>query len=68
MTLDLLFLWVRWAIVRNRGDTDEDICRGKVLVIDEAYGLHEGMYGARAIDTIVSKVRRAPPSTRRRPP
>ena len=45
-----------------------EICRGKVLVIDEAYGLHEGMYGARAIDTIVSKVRRAPPCTRRRPP
>ena len=33
-----------------------EICKGKVLVIDEAYGLHEGMYGARAIDTIVSKV------------
>ena len=34
-----------------------EICKGKVLVIDEAYALHEGMYGARAIDTIVSKVR-----------
>ena len=33
-----------------------EVCKGKVLVIDEAYALHEGMYGARAIDTIVSKV------------
>jgi len=38
-----------------------EICKGKVLVIDEAYALHEGMYGARAIDTIVSKVRSSPP-------
>jgi len=37
-----------------------EICKGKVLVIDEAYGLHEGMYGARAIDTLVSKVHNSP--------
>ena len=37
-----------------------EICKGKVLVIDEAYALHEGMYGARAIDTIVSKVHNSP--------
>ena len=35
-------------------------CKGKVLVIDEAYGLGEGMYGAKAIDTIVSKVHDSP--------
>jgi DNA replication protein DnaC len=28
-----------------------EICKGKVLVIDEAYALHEGMYGAPAPST-----------------
>ena len=37
-----------------------EICKGKVLVIDEAFGLGEGMYGAKAIDTIVSKVHNSP--------
>ena len=38
-----------------------EICKGKVLVIDEAYGLWEGgSFGARAIDTIVSKVMNSP--------
>ena len=33
-----------------------ELCRGKVLVIDEAYGLHTNSFGQRAIDTIVAKV------------
>ena len=37
-----------------------EFCKGKVLVIDEAYALHEGLYGARAVDTIVSKVQNSP--------
>jgi len=53
-------------IASAAGGTEEktaallEICKGKVLVIDEAYGLHEGLYGARAIDTIVSKVHNSP--------
>ena len=53
-------------IASAAGGTEEktaallEICKGKVLVIDEAYGLGEGMYGAKAIDTIVSKVHNSP--------
>ena len=53
-------------IASAAGGTEEktatllEICKGKVLVIDEAYGLGEGMYGAKAIDTIVSKVHDSP--------
>lgn len=31
-------------------------CRGKVLVIDEAYGLNDNLYGKQALDTLVEKV------------
>ena len=33
-----------------------DLCKGKVLVIDEAYNLHGHMYGKNVLDTIVEKV------------
>ena len=49
------------------GSTEEktaavlELCRGTVLVIDEAYGLHSNAsYGKAAIDTIVSKVMNSP--------
>jgi hypothetical protein len=32
------------------------MCKGKVLVIDEAYNLDDNMYGKQVIDTIVEKV------------
>ena len=37
-------------------------CRGKVLVIDEAYALNEmtGKYGKEALDTLVAKVHNKP--------
>ena len=31
-------------------------CRGKVLVIDEAYGLNDNLYGKQALDALVEKV------------
>lgn len=31
-------------------------CTGKVLVIDEAYGLNDGQYGKQALDTLVGLV------------
>ena len=37
-----------------------DNCRGKVLLIDEAYALNDGTYGREALDTLVSKVHNAP--------
>eukprot|EP00804_Cyclotella_cryptica_P004768 CCRYP_004868-RA/>CCRYP_004868-RA protein AED:0.43 eAED:-0.24 QI:0/0/0/1/1/1/3/0/900 len=33
-----------------------DNCRGKVLVIDEAYGLNDNLYGKQALDALVEKV------------
>ena len=44
-----------------------EICKGKVLVIDEAYALHEGMYGApapstRSLSACKCSPRPAPPS------
>ena len=33
-----------------------DLCKGKVLVLDEAYALHGSSFGRAAIDTLVSKV------------
>ena len=53
-------------IASAAGGTEEktaavlESCKGKVLVIDEAYGLHGGMYGAKAIETIISKVHNTP--------
>eukprot|EP00966_Prymnesium_polylepis_P275662 6369073-Prymnesium_polylepis.1 len=53
-------------IASAAGGTEEktaavlEVCKGKVLVVDEAYGLHEGMYGAKAIETIISKVHNSP--------
>ena len=35
-------------------------CKGKVLIIDEAYGLQGSSYGAEAIDTLVGLVHNAP--------
>lgn len=35
-------------------------CMGKVLIIDEAYGLHGSAYGKAAIDTLVGLVHNAP--------
>lgn len=32
------------------------LCKGKVLVIDEAYNLDDNMYGKQALDTIVEKI------------
>jgi len=36
------------------------LCKGKVLVIDEAYNLNDNMYGKQVIDTIVEKVMGSP--------
>ena len=33
-----------------------EICKGKVLVIDEAYSLNDSLYGKQVLDTIVEKV------------
>jgi Cdc6-like AAA superfamily ATPase len=33
-----------------------EACRGKVLVIDEAYGLNDNLYGKQALDALVEKV------------
>lgn len=35
-------------------------CRGKVLIVDEAYGLNNSTYGREALDTLVSMVHGAP--------
>jgi len=35
-------------------------CKGKVLVIDEAYNLNDSMYGKQVVDTIVEKVMGSP--------
>jgi SpoVK/Ycf46/Vps4 family AAA+-type ATPase len=35
-------------------------CKGKILIIDEAYGLHGCTYGKAAIDTLVGLVHNAP--------
>jgi DNA polymerase III delta prime subunit len=35
-------------------------CRGKVLVIDEAYNLHDGLYGKQVLDTLVEKIQGTP--------
>lgn len=32
-----------------------ELCRGKVLLIDEAYALNDGTFGKEALDTLVSK-------------
>ncbi len=37
-----------------------ELAQGKVLLIDEAYNLNDGLYGKQALDTLVEKVMGAP--------
>jgi len=44
----------------TKTNTILSLCKGKVLVIDEAYNLNDNMYGKQVVDTIVEKVMGAP--------